>query len=103
MVKRESSARGEQHGMKGRYMKMAKKDDMRKEYRREDLDAGVRGKYYNEHKKGTNLVLLSPDVAAAFPDDDSVNAALRSLMKLAKHSISPPKHSTRTTKKQATG
>jgi len=76
---------------------------MRKEYRREDLGAGVRGKYYNEYKKGTNLVLLSPDVAAAFPDDDSVNAALRSLMKLAKHSISQSKHSTRTTKKQATG
>jgi len=82
---------------------MAKKEDMRKEYRREDLGAGVRGKYYNEYKKGTNLVLLSPDVAAAFPDDDSVNAALRSLMKLAKHSISQSKHSTRTTKKQATG
>ena len=77
---------------------------MKKEYRREDLGAGVRGKYYNEYKKGTNLVLLSPDVAAVFPDDDSVNAALRSLMKLAaKHSISPIKHSTRAAKKQATG
>jgi hypothetical protein len=84
-------------------MKTAKKEDMRKEYRREDLGAGVRGKYYNEYKKGTNLVLLSPDVAAAFPDDDSVNAALRSLMKLAQHSIGQAKHSTRTTKKQATG
>lgn len=83
-------------------MKTAKKEDMKKEYRREDLGAGVRGKYYNEYKKGTNLVLLSPDVAAAFPDDDSVNAALRSLMKLAQHSISSTKHSTRTAKKQAT-
>ncbi len=84
-------------------MKTAKKEGMRKEYRREDLGAGIRGKYYNEYKKGTNLVLLSPDVAAAFPDDDSVNAALRSLMKLAQHSISPTKHSTRTAKKQVTG
>jgi hypothetical protein len=73
-------------------MKTAKKEDMKKGYRREDLGAGVRGKYYNEYKKGTNLVLLSPDVAAAFPDDDSVNAALLSLMKLAQHSISPTKH-----------
>jgi hypothetical protein len=31
-------------------MKMAKKEDLRKEYRREDLGAGVRGKYYNEYK-----------------------------------------------------
>jgi hypothetical protein len=52
---------------------------MRKEYRREDLGIGVRGKYYNEYKRGTNLILLSPNIAADFPDDDSVNAALRSL------------------------
>jgi len=83
-------------------MKTAKKEDMRKEYRREDLGVGVRGKYYNQFKKGTNLVFLSPDVAAAFPDDDSVNAALRSLMKLARHSICSTKHSTRTAKKQET-
>ena len=84
-------------------MKTAKKEDMKKEYRREDLGVGVRGKYYNEYKKGTNLVLLSPDVAAAFHDEDSVNSALRSLLKLAKHSVDPPKRSTRTVKKQATG
>ncbi len=68
-------------------MKTAKKERMRKEYRREDLGTGVRGKYYDEYKKGTNLVLLSPDVAAVFPDDDSVNSALRSLMKLAQQSL----------------
>jgi hypothetical protein len=84
--------------MKGRYMKTAKKEDMRKEYRREDLGVGVRGKYYKEFKKGTNLVLLRPDVAAAFPDDDSVNTALRSLMKLAQNSIGPTKRTTRTAK-----
>jgi hypothetical protein len=84
-------------------MKTAKKEDMRKEYRREDLGVGVRGKYCNEYKKGTNLVLLSPDVAAAFPDDDSVNTALRSLMKLAQHSIGPAKRSKQTAKKQAAG
>jgi hypothetical protein len=89
--------------MKGRYMKTAKKEDMRKEYRREDLSVGVRGKYYSEYNKGTNLVLLNPDVAAAFPDDDSVNTALRSLIKLAQHSMHSTKPSARTTKKQATG
>lgn len=72
--------------MKGQYMKTVKQEDMRKEYRREDLGKGVRGKYFEEYKKGTNLVLLSPDVATAFPDDDSVNNALRGLMKLAQQS-----------------
>lgn len=61
---------------------------MRKEYKREDLGKGIRGKYFKEYKNGTNLVLLSPDVAAVFPDDDSVNDALRSLMKIARQSKS---------------
>ncbi len=84
-------------------MKTSKKEDMRKEYRREDLGTGVRGKYYSQYRKGTNLVLLRPDVAAAFPDDASVNDALRSLMKVAKHSLAPTKRPTRATKKQAAG
>jgi len=84
-------------------MKTAKKEKMRKEYRREDLGTGVRGKYYDEYQKGSNLVLLSPDVAAAFPDDDSVNTALRSLMKLAQKSVGLSKRSTRTIKKQIAG
>jgi hypothetical protein len=67
-------------------MKTVKHEEMRKEYRREDLGKGIRGKYFDEYKKGTNLVLLSPDVAAAFPDDASVNEALRSLMKIAQKS-----------------
>jgi len=80
-----------------------KKDDMRKEYRREDLGVGVRGKYFNEYKTGTNLVLLSPDVAAAFPNEDSVNTALRGLLKLAKRSTSLTKRSSRSERKQAAG
>ncbi len=64
-------------------MKTAK-DDIRKEYKREELGKGIRGKYFAEYKKGTNLVLLSPDVAKAFPDDASVNDALRSLIKIAR-------------------
>jgi hypothetical protein len=68
-------------------MKTAKHTDMRKEYRREDLGTGVRGKYYEDYKKGTNIVLLSSDVAAAFPDDDSVNNALRGLLKVARRSV----------------
>ena len=66
-------------------MKTAKQE-MRKEYKREDLGKGVRGKYFSDYKKGSNLVLLSPDVAKVFPDDDSVNEALRSLVKIARQS-----------------
>jgi hypothetical protein len=84
-------------------MRTAKKEQMKKVYRREDLGVCVRGKYYNEYVKGTNLVLLSPDVAAAFPDDNSVNDALRSLMKVAKQTLGLAKRSTRVAKKQSAG
>ena len=75
-------------------MKTVKDEEMRKEYKREDLGKGIRGKYFNEYKKGTNLILLSPDVAATFPDDKSVNEALRSLMKIALKSTGLTKRST---------
>jgi hypothetical protein len=56
---------------------------MRKQYKREDLGRGVRGKFYQPYRKGTNLVALSPDVAAAFPSSDAVNEALREVMRFA--------------------
>ncbi len=74
-------------------MKTVKKEEMRKEYKLEDLGKGTRGKHFEEYKKGTNLVLLSPDVAAAFPNDASVNEALRSLMKIAQQSTGLTKRS----------
>lgn len=49
-------------------------DDMRPEY---DLRGGVRGKYYQRYRQGTNVVLLEPDVARLFPDSAAVNEALR--------------------------
>ena len=81
--------------LKRKYMKTAKKEDMRKEYRREELGIGVRGKYYDEYRKGTNLVLLSPDVAKAFPTEEAVNKALRSLINIAQETIGLTKRSTR--------
>ena len=48
-------------------MKKAKSNDLRPEYRREDLAKGVRGKYLKAYRAGTNLVLLRPEVAKAFP------------------------------------
>ena len=59
-------------------------DDLRPEYDFSKLKGGVRGKYAKRFQKGTNLVLLSPDVAKYFPDEQSVNAALRSLVTIAK-------------------
>ncbi len=53
---------------------------MREEYDRKDLKGGVRGKYLERYRQGTNLAKLAPDVRAAFPSDESVNEALRSLM-----------------------
>jgi len=41
------------------------------------LKGGVRGKYATRYQAGTNLVLLSPDVAKYFPDEQSVNMAWR--------------------------
>jgi len=55
-------------------------DELRTEYDRKDLKGGIRGKYLERYRKGTNLAKLAPDVRAAFPNDDSVNKALRSLM-----------------------
>jgi len=59
---------------------MAKTASIRLEYRREDLGRGARGVHYHSYREGSNLVLLSPDVAAAFPTERAVNEALRSLM-----------------------
>jgi hypothetical protein len=68
-------------------MKKAKvSDELRTEYKREDLGQGIRGKYFESYRKGSNLVLLSPDVAKVFPTENAVNEALRSLIDLAQKS-----------------
>jgi hypothetical protein len=59
-------------------------DDMRPEY---DLRGGVRGKYYERYKQGTNVVLLEPDVAKVFRDSATVNEALRRY--LSEHGAPP--------------
>ena len=59
-------------------------DEMRPEY---DLRGGIRGKYYDRYKAGTNVVLLEPDMAKVFRDSKSVNAALRQY--LSEHGTPP--------------
>ena len=65
-------------------MKKGRTDDLRPEYKPEDLGRGVRGKYLKTYRAGTNLVLLTPEVAAAFPTERAVNEALSSLIEVAK-------------------
>jgi hypothetical protein len=57
------------------------KDTMRPEY---DMSGGVRGKYARRIKGDVVMVPIAPDVAAAFPDANAVNEALRVLLKAAK-------------------
>ena len=59
-------------------------DSLRKEYDLSQLKGGVRGKYYRRATAGSNLVLIDPEIAAMFPDSDSVNRALRLLADTAR-------------------
>ena len=64
------------------------------------MTGGVRGKYVARLRKGSNLVLLEPAIAAAFPSDDAVNEALRGVLNttravrgkggLPNHALQPP-------------
>ncbi len=73
-------------------MNKTKSDEPRREYRREDLGKGVRGKHLKSYQAGANLVLLSPDVAEVFPTEKAVNDALRSLIEVAKRTAGSGKH-----------
>jgi hypothetical protein len=55
-------------------------DELCPEYNFAAMQGGVRGKYVQRYRSGTNLVLLDPDIAKAFPTDASVNEALRLLL-----------------------
>ncbi len=66
--------------------KSSEPDKMRSEYKPEDLGAGVRGKYYAAYKESRKLVLLTPEVAEAFPTEKAVNETLLSLIKIARAS-----------------
>ena len=60
-------------------------DELRSEYDlRELLRGSTRGKYAERYRAGTNLVLLDPDVAKAFPNEQEVNEALRLVLQLTK-------------------
>jgi hypothetical protein len=77
-------------------------DELRPEYDLARLKGGVRGKYFKRATAGTNLVLLEPDVARAFPDSNSVNRALRLLQEIATKS-SKSARSSSNARRRATG
>ena len=64
-------------------------DEMRPEYDLRKLKFVGRGIYAKRYRSGTNLVLLEPDVREAFPDDESVNEALRVIAKTTKRRVTP--------------
>lgn len=66
--------------MKAHRKQLQHEDDLRPEY---DFTGGVRGKYLERYREGTNVVLLDPDVAAVFQDSAAVNETLRRLVSLA--------------------
>src|SRR5712664_4042063 len=73
--------------MKKKTEKRVRRDELRREYDLSKLKGGVRGKYVARYRAGTNLVLISPDVAEYFPDEQSVNTALRTLIHGAKGTL----------------
>jgi hypothetical protein len=74
-------------------MKKAKKmdkDELRAEYKRSDFPKGlVRGKYAQRLRESSNVVVLKPEVARAFPNQEAVNSALLSLIQIAKKTTRP--------------
>jgi hypothetical protein len=75
-------------------------DDLRPEYDLSKLKGGVRGKYYEQARAGTNLVLIEPDLANVFPDTESVNRALRLLADTAEAAAGPTRRARRAPNKR---
>ena len=78
-------------------------DDLRPEYARSDFGTLVRGKYAQRLIEATNVVVLDPQVAKAFPNDRAVNNALRKLLRNRKLSARPTTRSTRTRRERRAG
>jgi hypothetical protein len=85
--------------MKGKFMK--KTEEMRAEYRREDLGKGVRGKHHAAFQKGSNLVLLTPELAKIFPTNEAVNSALESLVGIARSAVTKKRSTSGTRPKRS--
>ncbi len=79
-----------------------KKDELRPEYKRSDFPGGlVRGKYAKRMKESSNVIVLRPEVALAFPNEEAVNNALLSLIDIAHRTTRSTKRSPVSPKKRA--
>ena len=78
-----------------------KDDEMRTEYTRADLGPLVRGKYAARYAKATNIVVIEPALTKAFPNNEAVNDALRSLLAVATAATGITGRSSRTPRKRA--
>jgi hypothetical protein len=78
-------------------------DDLRSEYQRSDFGQLVRGKYAQRVSETSNVVVLEPQVAKAFPNDRAVNKALRGLIRRRRSSARPTTRSTRTRRERRAG
>lgn len=78
------------------------KDELRAEYKRSDFTEGlVRGKFAKRMRESPNVVVLRPEVAEAFPNEDAVNTALLSLIEIAQNTTRLSRHSSGTPPKRA--
>lgn len=77
-----------------------KDDEMRAEYTPADLGPLVRGKYAARYAKATNVVVIDPALTKAFPNNEAVNDALRSLLAVATAATSMSGRSRRTPRKR---
>ena len=87
-------------------MKKAKaeaNDWLRPEYTRADLGPIVRGKYTRRIAAESNVVVIDSAVSKAFPNEESVNAALRGLLELARSTTRPTRRSTGRAQKSRAG
>ena len=55
-------------------------DELEREYDLKSLGKGVRGKYFEDYQKGTNVVVIDPELSKAFPNAKAVNDALRKVL-----------------------
>ena len=78
-------------------------DELRPEYKRSDFGTLVRGKYAQRAAEATNVVVLEPQVAQAFPNDRAVNNALRGLLRTRKSATRPTARGTRTRRERRAG
>ena len=76
-------------------------DEMRAEYRREDLGPLVRGKYAARYAKATNIVVIDPALTKAFPNTEAVNEALRGVLALAALTTRPARRAKQPARKRA--